>query len=189
MMICAGHEQQFYIDQQDEAVSLATVLLKGQKVWKRSSKSGGYALPSNGAYTNGSNGRTPRSFNGNGSNSFDPWQPAAASNGSYSPSPGGLNGGSNSNGNGSGGTFHGLAPTQHEMSGSVKHTAFKLVQRGSSEEARHRMNLFQRYCLVNGSIDEALNDAHPHSMGVLLAWLRLSSVRELTWYASKNKTL
>lgn len=57
-----------------------------------------------------------------------------------------------------------------------------LAQRSAAEEAGGEMNLFRRYCLVNDSLGEAMQDESPHSMGALLAWLRLSSSRQLDWY-------
>lgn len=59
--------------------------------------------------------------------------------------------------------------------------AILLARRSAEAEAGEGMNLFRRYCLVNESIGEAVQDESPHSMATLLAWLRLSSSRQLDW--------
>lgn len=59
--------------------------------------------------------------------------------------------------------------------------AVLLAQRSAAEEAGDGMNLFRRYCLVNDSLGEAMQDESAHTMGALLAWLRLSSSRQLDW--------
>jgi hypothetical protein len=60
--------------------------------------------------------------------------------------------------------------------------AILLAQRSAVEEAGDNMNLYRRYCLVNDALGEAMQDEGPHTMAVLLSWLRLSSSRQLPWY-------
>ena len=61
-----------------------------------------------------------------------------------------------------------------------------LVNRVADEEAGGDMNLFRRYCLVNESLTEAFADTSAGGAAAILAWLRLSSSRQLEWYDGGN---